>query len=683
MPTEVEAKFRADGPGTARGAGGRGEPRARRRSGRRARWTRPTATSTPTTGGWPRRCGPAASDRARERRASPSRARNAGTRGSSRGTTDDRRSKGPRPTRSRRHPGRAARPATCSSPWPPAARCAERLRVQQRRTERAVTLDGGATDRHDHARPRAARRRRHRPGRAVRRGARARPGIGARRGGASRTGRRAGSGSGARRRATHEAGARPASPPRPMTQPPLPRPRDARGVAGHRRRAGRVRLPGLGPRAVGPAPPAAAAPRSRSPPSWGWWRSCCVGDELPRTRIDTAVARAARRVRAGHRVRPQRRDEPARDGGHHRVRGHAAGRPSRRAPPPGVGRPRHQRPGAPPLDPDAGDAALPPTRVGARWRPGPPPTAHGGRGHAVRIGGGPTVRDHPRLGAGGAHRACLAPPGRARRPRRRRDPDDDPVGVAVGLAGDRGRGSDRRRAVRLAPSPTAAPVVPRDLASGPRGHRRAGGRGPGRGARPATRRRDHLAPVPVRALARHAGRLADRSAPRHRAGVHAVRTTGGRGGLHLPGAPAALAQPAARRAGRRRRARPPRRGGPRGHAPHRGRPVAQPDNGRTDGGHRSHRPGHRRTVRRPHLHPGLRPPRDMRSWRLPCSTPVRSSGSGHRSAHPSGLCRSRSPARGPAPSSWPRWSPPMPRASPIARACAARSTATGASRHGG
>ena len=95
----------------------------------------------------------------------------------------------------------------------------------------------------------------------------------------------------------------------------------------------------------------------------------------------------------------------------------------------------------------------------------------------------------------------------------------------------------------------------------PRRHRCAGGRGPGRRARPATRRRDHLAALPVRALARHAGRLADRSAPRHRAGVHALRATGRGGRLHVPGAPAALAQPAARRAGRRRPARPrsPRR----------------------------------------------------------------------------------------------------------------------------
>ena len=113
---------------------------------------------------------------------------------------------------------------------------------------------------------------------------------------------------------------------------------------------------------------------------------------------------------------------------------------------------------------------------------------------------------------------------------------------------------DRRRTVRVAPSPTAAPVVPPDVASGPR---LASARW--RSWRLVValvlprRRRDHLAAVPVRALARHAGRLADRSAPRHRAGVHALRATGGGGRLHVPGAPAALAQPAARRARRRRR----------------------------------------------------------------------------------------------------------------------------------
>ena len=111
--------------------------------------------------------------------------------------------------------------------------------------------------------------------------------------------------------------------------------------------------------------------------------------------------------------------------------------------------------------------------------------------------------------------------------------------------------------------------------------------------------------------------LEHRSAARHRPGLHAVRATGRGTGLHVPRPPAALAQPAARRA---RRCRAPRPGsGHRARRCHRlvRRAVAVEDDDRAGGGLPADRARRRRALRGPDVRSGLQPAGDRPPRRRP------------------------------------------------------------------
>ncbi len=133
----------------------------------------------------------------------------------------------------------------------------------------------------------------------------------------------------------------------------------------------------------------------------------------------------------------------------------------------------------------------------------------------------------PAWALAGPHRAGLAATDRAHRPGGGGHPDDDPLRLALGLAGDRRRRRHRRRPVRVAPSSPAASLPASTWQALARGGRRARGRCAGRGSSRPAPHGDHVAPLPRRAVARHPGRLADGSAPGHRARLHAVRPPGG------------------------------------------------------------------------------------------------------------------------------------------------------------
>ena len=181
--------------------------------------------------------------------------------------------------------------------------------------------------------------------------------------------------------------------------------------------------------------------------------------------------------------------------------------------------------------------------------PGPATAPTARRGHPVRIGGGAALRHLARLGACRAHRAARVAAGGAHRPRGGRDSADHPLRLAIRLAGHRVRGRGRRAAVGVGAATSASVAHGLGRADGAAGGSGPAGRGDRRRAGGAAPDRGDVAPLPRDPVARHAGRLADRSAPRDRAGLHAVRPAGGRRRLHVPGSPAALPQPAARRAG--------------------------------------------------------------------------------------------------------------------------------------
>ena len=312
-------------------------------------------------------------------------------------------------------------------------------------------------------------------------------------------------------------------------------------------RPGGLRLRRLGRRAVGRAVPARAPPhrhrRDRGVGAGGraWRRPAPYADRPARCR---ARARLRDRDRIGH----EPRDEPARDCRHRRVRRHAVRRVDLHPVSAVMGRRRHRGAGAPPVGADARRHAGPPDRLDPCRSAGHSPHPARGRGHAIRLGGRPAVRDLARVGARRTDRVAPMAAHRAVGPCGGRRAPHDPLRLALGVACDGRHDRGGRDPVGLAAEASAAAVRQSrrtdDRARDPCGGRARGGDRPGRAAPD----RGHVADLPRQPLAGHAGGMEHRPAARHRARVHAVRAPGGGTGLHVPGAPAPLPQPAARRA---------------------------------------------------------------------------------------------------------------------------------------
>ena len=337
-------------------------------------------------------------------------------------------------------------------------------------------------------------------------------------------------------------------------------PPDARRVAVPRRGARGLRLCRLGRRTLGRAIPAGTPPdRHRRDRRSG---AACPARRLAAAYPDRpARHRAGARLRDRDRVCDEPRHEPASDRRHRRIRRDAVRGADLHPVSAVMGRSRHRGAGARPVGSDPRQPGGPPHRMGARGSSGHSahPAARGG--HAVRLSGRAAVRDLARMGACRPHRVAPLAAHRAGRSGPGRCAAHRAVRVALGVAGD-GRHDPRGRhplglAAEASSAAVGQPGRTDDRPRGPGAGRARGGNRPRR----TSPDRGHLADLSRQPLARHPQGLEHRSAARHRPGLHAVRATGRGAGLHVPRSPAALAQPAARRA---RRCRAPRPGSGRG-----------------------------------------------------------------------------------------------------------------------
>ena len=334
-------------------------------------------------------------------------------------------------------------------------------------------------------------------------------------------------------------------------------PRDAGRVAVPGGGAGGIRLRRLGRRAVGRSLSSCCSTCWPSVRSARWRSSRCGEASCPARRSTCPLLAVLAAFGVATRLGHELGHEPAGDGRHRRLRGDAAGRPRLRSPPPVVGRRGHRR---------AGAAASVPTlavMLGRRveWvlvgAPGLPPIRLPGEGTPFGSVAVPPFVIWP----------AWALAGLIESPRWRRVVRTGLVVVGVPLtvlSGSRSAWLAMGVTIVAAGVPWAwAPAAPADAVRRPPNARSIGlGLVALAGiaaaivlVAPRVTAVD-LAHLSRQSVARHAGRLEHRPAARHRPGLHAIRASGGRAGLHVPGAPAALPQPAAGRARRRRTRRP-------------------------------------------------------------------------------------------------------------------------------